>query len=153
MQFRKPVASVIVTTNPGIDPDELMLRVDEELLRRRRSVTRPPTANLRLLMTASAATLASIESLLNIAEHASQVRTKWPSHLRLFPLDRSARLQRGVLALLAFLFKDQRNVNDSLIRALRETATVNRRLIEQVELLRSHVDSLERELDRDGRST
>ena len=81
MQLRKPIASVIVTTNPGIDPDELMLRVDEELLRRRRSVTRPPTANLRLLMTASAATLASIESLLNIAEHASQVRTKWPRGL------------------------------------------------------------------------
>lgn len=144
---------MIVTTNPGIDPDELMLRVDDELARGRRSSTRPPTANLRLLMTASAASLASIESLLNIAEHASQVRTKWPSHLRLFPLDRSPRLQHAVLSLLAFLFKDQRNVNDSLIRALRENATVNRRLIEQVELLRLQVDALESEVDRNGRST
>lgn len=144
---------MIVTTNPGIDPDELMLRVDEELARRRRSSTRAPTANLRLLMTAGAASLASIESLLNIAEHASQVRTKWPSHLRLFPLDRSSRLQRAVLSLLAFLFKDQRNVNDSLIRALRENATVNRRLIEQVELLRLQADALESEFDRNGRPT
>jgi len=67
--------------------------------------------------------------------------------------DRSSRLQRAVLSLLAFLFKDQRNVNDSLIRALRENATVNRRLIEQVELLRLQADALESEFDRNGRPT
>lgn len=142
---------MIYTKNPGIDPDELMLRVDEEVARGRRAITRSPTANLRLLMTASAASLSSIEMFLNIAEQAAQVRTKWPSHLRLFPVDKSAKLQRGILAVLAFVFKDQRNVNDALIRALRETATVNLRVIEQVEILRSQVSALERELDQIGR--
>jgi hypothetical protein len=142
---------VIFTENPGIDPDELMLRVDEEVARGRRAITRTPTGNLRLLMTASAASLSSIEMFLNIAEQAAQVRTKCPSNLRLFPIDKSPRLQRGLLAVLAFVFKDQRNVNDSLIRALRETATVNLRVIEQVEILRSQVNALERELDQIGR--
>lgn len=142
---------MIFTNNPGIDPDELMLRVDDELARGRRSVTRSPMANLRLLMTASSASLSSIEMFLNIAEQAAQVRTKWPSHLHLFPVDRSSRLQRAILGVLAFVFKDQRNVNDALIRALRETATVNLRVIEQVELLRAQVSALERELDQSGR--
>ena len=142
---------MIYTKNPGIDPDELMLRVDEEVARGHRAITRSPTANLRLLMTASAASLSSIEMFLNIAEQAAQVRTKWPSHLRLFPVDKSAKLQRGILAVLAFVFKDQRNVNDALIRALRETATVNLRVIEQVEILRSQVSAIERELDQIGR--
>jgi hypothetical protein len=48
----------------------------------------------------------------------------------------SQKLRRLVLRALAFLFKDQRHVNEALVAAFRESISLNRQLIEQIEILR-----------------
>jgi hypothetical protein len=44
--------------------------------------------------------------------------------------------------MLAFLFKDQRHVNQALVAALREQVSLNRQLIEQIQMLRDDVETL-----------
>jgi hypothetical protein len=78
--------------------------------------------------------LTSIEVQLNIAAAKADVRTRWPGSIR-FPLLRAGPVRRLFLKGLAFAFKDQRHVNQSLIAAMRELVTVNRALMDRVAAL------------------
>jgi O-antigen chain-terminating methyltransferase len=97
--------------------------------------------------------LASIEALLNTAQAKAEVRTKWSGQLRIFPFDRSPKLQRAALAALAFLFKDQRHVNFSLIAAVRQSLAVNRGLVRRLIVLENEVQRLQDVLrEKDSRT-
>jgi hypothetical protein len=45
---------------------------------------------------------------------------------------------------LSFIFKDQRHVNQAIVAAFRESISLNRQLIEQVEALRQEIEALKR---------
>jgi hypothetical protein len=128
--------------NPDIDIDGLMqqMRIEADRLLK----ARPAVAGDRILTLRGSVNLGAIESWVAVAEQKARVRSKWPNHLHIFPLSKGGRVQGLVLKLLAFAFKDQRQVNDALIAAFRESVTLNRQLIEQLKLLRDRVEVLER---------
>ncbi len=134
---------MLESRNPDIDVEALAQRVRDEVARVRRSrVTE--VAGERILTLRGSVNVDSIESWVAIADQKARVRTKWPNHLRIPTFSGSRRIQRLVLDVLAFLFKDQRQVNEAFIAAFRESIALNRQLIEQLRLLRDRVEELER---------
>jgi O-antigen chain-terminating methyltransferase len=128
--------------NPAIDVDDLMARIQQEVAKRGVgyepvTFTGDPSAPLPL---------ASIEALLNTAQAKAEIRTRWSGQLRIFPFDRSPKLQRLALRGLAYLFKDQRHVNFALIASLRESLAVNRGLLRRLILLETEVQRLQADL-------
>ncbi|TVP61799.1 MAG: methyltransferase domain-containing protein [Nodularia sp. (in: Bacteria)] len=81
-----------------------------------------------------------IESLLRNAESRAYTRTKWPDKLNRFPFTLNSKLQKIVLKLINFFFKDQREVNFNFIFALKESLTINRQLIAQITSLKTQMD-------------
>jgi len=131
---------MIESANDGIDVDALM----ERLRKRVSDVRDRPQSHVPLnaFSLRSNVFVNSVEAYSNIADQKSQVRTQWPSNIgSTFPFSIGV-VRRVSLKLLAFLFKDQRHVNQALVMALREQVSLNRQLIEQVEILRHDVETL-----------
>jgi O-antigen chain-terminating methyltransferase len=133
---------MLETANPEIDVDALMLRL-------RNRVSELRQQGHQELLPGDAVTLRnnvfinSLEAFANIADQKSQVRTQWPSHLG-GPIFRTLRVRKALLDGLAFIFKDQRHVNQALVAAFRESISLNRQLIEQIESLRREHDALKK---------
>jgi len=112
--------------NPDIDIDELMTRVRSEVLRRQFGGTSNGSTSSAYRGTTPLDTLA-IESHLGSAARLAEVRTKWSGQLKVFPFNLLP-MQRILLRALAFLFRDQRNVNFEIVHALRENVALNQRM-------------------------
>jgi len=128
--------------NPSIDVDDLMARIQQEVAKRGVGFE-PVTFSGDI---AQPLPLASIEALLNTAQAKAEIRTRWSGQLRIFPFDRSTKLQRLALRALSFLFKDQRHVNFALIAALRESLAVNRGLAARLVALETEMQLLQSNL-------
>ncbi|MEQ9483377.1 class I SAM-dependent methyltransferase [Coleofasciculus sp. F4-SAH-05] len=134
---------MIEANNPEINVDELMEKVREEVAKRqtklfsKENVNRQPSIGINPLLAHQ------IQAFLNNAESKSQVRTEFPEKLNCFPFTLSRRLQKFVLRLYAFLFKEQRAVNFSLIQALRESFTLNQQLSEQIAALQAQLQLID----------
>lgn len=124
----------------GVDVDELVARVRARVgaLRDRPAGHVP----LDALSLRSSVFIDSLEAHTNIADQKLQIRTQWPSNIGTsFPFG-FARVRRLCLSGLAFLFKDQRHVNEALVAAFREQISLNRQLAEQLHALREDLDAL-----------
>ena len=134
---------MIETSNTDVDVDALMARLRERVsaLRERAEPDVPPTA----LSLRTGVFINSLEALVNLADQRAQVRTHWPSHLH-GPIFGLPRVRSLALRSLAFIFKDQRNVNNALIGAFRESISLNRHLTEQIGLLRDELEVVKRAL-------
>jgi len=140
---------MIEDNNPEINVDELMQKIREEVAKRRsysefKNTTFKP--KIFKMMATFNPILAEIEALLRNAESRSEVRTKWPDNLNKFPFNLNKKIQKFLLKILNFLFKDQREVNFNLIRALKESILLNRQLIEQITSLRSQIEQIDEHL-------
>lgn len=124
---------MLETRNPEIDVDALMLRLRSRVSELERG--HDDSLSGKALALRNSVFINSLEAFINIADQKAQVRTQWPSHLAV-PTFGSQKLRRLVLRALAFLFKDQRHVNEALVAAFRESISLNRQLIEQIEILR-----------------
>jgi len=146
--FGNQAHTVIESTNDGIDVDDLMARLRKRVseMRDRPQGHVPINAfSLRANVFVNA-----VEAFSNIADQKSQIRTQWPSNIgTVFPF-KSAAMRKVSLKLLAFLFKDQRHVNNALVMALREQVSLNRQLIEQIQVLRDDVEALRTQARADG---
>ena len=132
--------------NPAVDVDDLMARIQQEVAKRGVGYE-PVTFNGD---GSQPHPLASIEGLLNTAQAKAEVRTKWSGQLRLFPFDRSPKLQGVVLRVLAFVFKDQRHVNFALIAAIVSRAAVNGGLLRRLVLPERSAKAAERLREMDS---
>jgi hypothetical protein len=112
-----------------IDVEDLVARIQRDAANRQPDAPaefgRPPAGENMLV---------SIEAQLNVASAKAEVRTRWPGTIR-FPLFRAGFVRRMFLKGLAFAFKDQRHVNQSLIAAMLELVAVNRALTDRVAAL------------------
>ena len=135
-------APVIETANPEINVDDLMLRLRNRIAELRQNGHQEllPVNAIKLRNNVF---INSLEAFANIADQKSQVRTQWPSHLG-GPLFRIARVRKFFLDGLAFVFKDQRHVNQAFVAAFRESISLNRQLIEQLEGLRQELEASKR---------
>jgi O-antigen chain-terminating methyltransferase len=129
---------MIEANTPEINVDELMHKIRDEVARRHNVSLSADSRAIDINVT-TMANLSYIEALLNNAEAKSQVRTEIPKKFDRFPFNISKPLQKFALKLYAFLFKEQRAINFSLVQALRESVALNRRLIEQVTVLQSQM--------------
>lgn len=139
---------MIESGNDDVDVAELM----ERLRKRVSDVRSRPEGHVPIdaFSLRSNVYVNAVEAQANIADQKSQIRTQWPSHIgATFPFNIGA-VRRLSLALLSFLFKDQRHVNQALVRALREQVYLSRQLIEQIEALRTDFEPLRRRAAMDA---
>jgi O-antigen chain-terminating methyltransferase len=106
----------------------------------------PGDVSINVLSLRNGVSINSLEAYVNIADQKAQIRTEWPSHAPRFFLFRIAKLRSLALRALALVFKDQRHVNQATISALRESVSLNRHLIEQIEILRAEIESIKRSI-------
>ncbi|MEH2418605.1 class I SAM-dependent methyltransferase [Nostoc sp.] len=128
--------------NPEINIDELMQKIREEVAKRPGYSQPLATKNNADIgdTTGLISKIGYIESLLINAESRAYARTKWPDKLNRFPFNLSSKLQKFILKLINFFFKDQREVNFNLILALKASVTVNGQLIEQINTLKTQIN-------------
>ncbi|PHM09243.1 class I SAM-dependent methyltransferase [Nostoc sp. 'Peltigera malacea cyanobiont' DB3992] len=130
---------MIEANNPEINVDELIQKICNEVAKRQvhsqplDSKSNFDTSKMRL-------NISYIEALLKNAEYRACIRTKWPDKLNRFPFKFNAKLQKFILRVINFLFKDQREVNFNLINSLKESIALNRQLIEQITTLKVQMD-------------
>jgi len=140
VRLYEQVNLMIESSNANVDVDELMARLRsrvDELRDRPQSQLSISALSLR-----SSVFINSLEAHANIADQKTQIRTQWPSNIgSTFPFNVPT-IRQASLKLLAFLFKDQRHVNQALVAACREQVNLNRQLIEQLQLLREEIESL-----------
>jgi O-antigen chain-terminating methyltransferase len=72
-----------------------------------------------------------VNTILNDALLMSQTRTKLPNKFARLPIFSNAKVQRLLLKIYNFLFKEQRTINLGVIQAVRESITLNQQLSEQ----------------------
>ncbi len=125
-----------------INVEQLMQKIRDEVAKRHNLIPLGDAMSTLISDGSGDATVSYIEALLNDAESYSQVPTEFPGKFNRFPFNLSKGLQRLFLKLYGFLFKKQRVVNSSLSQALRESLTLNRRLIDRVNALQQQVDRI-----------
>ncbi|QDL06634.1 SAM-dependent methyltransferase [Brasilonema octagenarum UFV-E1] len=136
---------MININNPEINVDELMQRIREDVAKRHGQV-QPENPTSKSIISNSTATFNHIfyhiDALLRNAESRSITRTKWPDNFNKFPFNLSIikNFQKIALKILSYIFKDQREVNFNLIRALKESVGLNRQLIEEIASLKAQMD-------------
>jgi SAM-dependent methyltransferase len=135
---------MIEANNPEINVDELIGKIREEAAKRHSHSKSTTITNNNNGNNAATSKIMSnityIEALLRNAESRAYVRTKWPDKLNRFPFNVNPKLQTIILNVINFVFKDQREVNLNLINSLKESVTLNRRLIEQITTLKAQMD-------------
>ncbi|KAB8315553.1 methyltransferase domain-containing protein [Tolypothrix campylonemoides VB511288] len=133
------------TNHPEFNVDELMQKIREEVANRPREPQVKQITTYKPEISNSTPTFHHnifnhINTLLFNAESRAITRTKWPDNLNKFPFNLTKPFQKIALKLLNFIFKDQREVNFNVIRALKESVLLNRQLIEQVTNLKTQID-------------
>lgn len=127
---------MIETNNPEIDIVELMRVIRKEVTEHKgNSQLVNPNSNFNILM--MKALIDNIEVLVRNAESRAHMRDKWPAKLNHFPFNSIQGLQKLILKALNLAFKDQREVNFSLIKSLQNSIELNRLLVEQIVALKS----------------
>ncbi|QLE57818.1 bifunctional 2-polyprenyl-6-hydroxyphenol methylase/3-demethylubiquinol 3-O-methyltransferase UbiG [Nostoc sp. TCL26-01] len=127
------------SNNPEINIDELMQKIRQEVANRQ-GESQVLVTNNHTNATNLMSKIDYIESLLKNAESRAYARTKWPNKLDRFPFNFSSKLQKFILKIINFFFKDQREVNFNLILALKTSVKVNSQLMEQINTLKTQID-------------
>ncbi|MEH1892452.1 MAG: methyltransferase domain-containing protein [Nostoc sp.] len=127
------------SNNPEIDVDNLMQKIREEVNKHKSKHVKSTTRN-DFSISKNTFNINYIEALLKNAQSRANIRTKWPDKLNRFPFNLNSKLQKIILKIINFLFKDQREVNFNLISCLQESITLNQQFIEQIETLRVQME-------------
>jgi ubiquinone/menaquinone biosynthesis C-methylase UbiE len=130
---------------PEINVDELIKKIREHV-----SKEQSQSIDTRINHVETSQLMISInyiENFLKNAELKAYIRTKWPDKLNRFPFNISPKIQHFILKSINFLFKDQREVNSNLISSLKESVALNKQLIEQITILKSHIYEHSKQLD------
>lgn len=128
-----------------ISIDELLQKVRLELLKTP-GYNPPSNSSISVANPIIAEDIGYIESSINNAEFRTNVRTKWPDQYNRFPFNLSKKFQKIALKVLQIIFVDQREVNFSLIQALKKSTLVNQQLIEEIIELKAQVRTFEEQL-------
>ena len=127
---------------PRLSVDELMKKIQNEVAKRKDLAAEyeipkeTKTARNKLI-------LGQVKKFLKAAETRSVIRSKWPDKLNKFPLSISLIIKPFVLKALSALFKDQREVNQNLIAAVKLSLIVNEQLLQEVDRLRVEIEELQ----------
>ncbi len=134
--------------NSEINVDDLMQKIRIEVKKRRRVVQQFSAEDHSVETAKVSAMIDHIELLLRNAESRTNVRTKLPDKLSRFLLKPDP-IQNFVLKLFNFLFRDQREVNLNLLRALRESTAINRHLMTEIKTIAARVSHVDHRLHQE----
>jgi SAM-dependent methyltransferase len=132
---------VIETHCPNTTPTRLAQKLQDEI-RRQQWFETSPTASLSARLSYRQSQLEHINIILNGAATMSQPRTTLPNKLRHRGILGNGQLQRILLKVYNFLFKEQRTVSLATIQAVRESAALNQQLSEQTTSLEEFLQGL-----------
>jgi SAM-dependent methyltransferase len=132
---------VIETHCPDTTPTRLVQKLQDEIHRQQRLDT-SPAASLSARLTYRQSQLEHINIMLNGAATMSQPRTTLPHKLRHRAILGNGKVQRLLLKVYNFLFKEQRTVSLATIQAVRESAALNQQLSEQTTSLEEFLQGL-----------
>jgi|GEM_PF-1768707 len=128
---------------PKINVDELMQKIQEEVSKKKdlaAEYNRPK----ELIIAKNKLILGQVRKFLKVAENRSVIRKKWPEKLTRFPLNISLLIKPFVLKALSALFKDQREINQNLIGALKLSLIVNEQLLQEIDSLRGEIEEIQK---------
>ncbi len=136
---------MVDTNRPDITPDLLIHRLQDE-------IHNAHQYNLNLSSTSSQlayrqSKLESLNTILNDALIMSQIRTKLPNKFARLPILSNARVQRFLLKIYNFLFKEHRTINLGVIQVVRESISLNQQLSEQTSNLENVLQLINVTLD------
>ncbi len=126
---------------PKINVDVLMQKIQEEVAKRR-DLAAEYEIPKSTIIARNKLILGQVKKFLKAAEIRSVIRTKWPDKLNQFPFNISLILKPFVLKALSALFKDQREVNQNLIAAVKLSLILNEQLVQEIDDLRLEVAEL-----------
>ncbi len=137
---------MVDTNRPDITPDLLTHRLQDEIHNAHQD-------NLNLSSTSSQlayrrSKLESLNTILNDALMMSQIRTKLPNKFARLPILNNAKVQRFLLKIYNFLFKEQRTINLGVIQVVRESISLNQQLSEQTSNLENVLQLINGTLDK-----
>lgn len=133
---------MIAPNNPSVSVDELMAKINQQIAGSR-AASLLDAEGVRSLTADTVTAVANMEAIIQTAESASQVRTSWGASLARFPFT-IVPVRAFFLRILAFIFRDQRQLNAILIDAFRASLELNVRLCEQIDAMRTRLDEIER---------
>lgn len=134
---------MIEVDNPEVSVSELIRKIKREVSKHKNiSMSTNPNSNVDISTIKTL--ISNIEALTRNAEARAHVREKWPDKLNRFPFSLIQDLQKLALKALSLVFRDQREVNFSLIQALRESSTLNQALAKQIEDLQKQLKDINR---------
>ena len=117
---------------PQLNVDELMQKIQEEV-NKKKAIADEYSIPQSTRYARNKLILGQVKKFLKSAESRSSVRTKWPDKLNRFPFSISLIIKPFVLKALSALFKDQREINNNLIAALKLSLIVNEQLLQELE--------------------
>jgi len=122
-----------------IDVDELMKMVHLQINQQIDSANKSDSIKVDKLAQKKLL-LSQVKKILKIAQERSIIRQKWPDKLSRFPFNITLVFKPLVLKILAALFKDQREINLSLIGALKLSLEVNEQLLQEIETIKAKLE-------------
>ena len=133
---------MIDTNRPDMTPDLLIHKLQNEI--------HAHSLNLSSTSSRSAyrqSKLEYVNTILNDALMLSQVRIKLPQKLSRLPILKNTKVQRILLKVYNFLFKEQRAINLGIIQAVRENINLNQQLADQTINLENYFQGLNASID------
>jgi len=122
-----------------IDVDELMKMIHLQINQQVDSANKSDSMTLNKLAQKKLL-LSQVKKILKVAQDRSIIRQKWPDKLSRFPFNITLVFKPLVLKILAALFKDQREINLSLISALKLSLEVNEQLLQEIENIKAKLE-------------
>ena len=127
---------MLESNNPDVDVDALMARVQHEVLRRQLGDQAAASPGFSTIDTSA------LDSLIAGAATRASARNRWPARLGFFPFNLRP-VQRFVLRVIAWLFRDQHAFNAAVIQAMRESVAVDARIDASMRELEARLRQLE----------
>jgi SAM-dependent methyltransferase len=125
---------VIQTYHPDHSPQRLGQRLQAELQRQQQWEI-SPASPIAVRTAAQQSQITHMGLMLDAAVQKAQPRSQLPGKLARLPLIRSGKVQRLLLKVYNFLFKEQRTAQMGTIQAVRESAKLHQQMLEQLAVL------------------
>jgi SAM-dependent methyltransferase len=136
---------VIETHQPDHSPRHIGERLQAEI-KRQQQWEISPASPISLRTSSQQAQITHIGLILDAATQKSQPRTHLPGKFAQLPLISHGKVQRFLLKVYNFLFKEQRTAQMATIQALRESTKLHQQLLEQTQVLEGFQQDLQKAL-------
>jgi SAM-dependent methyltransferase len=136
---------VIETHQPDHRPQQIGERLQAEI-KRQQQWEISPASPISLRTSSQQAQITHIGLILDAATQKSQPRTHLPGKFAQLPLISHGKVQRFLLKVYNFLFKEQRTAQMATIQALRESTKLHQQLLEQTQVLEGFQQDLQKAL-------